>query len=187
MHAIVQLGTTGPRHRVSGDALFLTSLRPTASLVLLNVSLGDQAVMSERPCGCPLEALGWTTHLHSVRSHEKLTAGGTTVLDTDVIRVLEEMLPRRFGGGPTDYQLVEAEGDDGAPCIRLRIHPHLGPLDLDAVTEAFLAEIGAGAGADRIMSALWRNGRVLQAERAVPVATASGKILHLHAMPDRRA
>ena len=36
-----------------------------------------------------------------------------TFLDSDVIRVLEEVLPARFGGGPTDFQLVEQEDDDG--------------------------------------------------------------------------
>lgn len=30
-----------------------------------------------------------------------------TFLDTEVIRVLEEVLPARFGGSPTDCQLVE--------------------------------------------------------------------------------
>ncbi len=71
--------------------------------------MGDQAVVSERACGCPYQQLGWTTHLHGIRSFEKLTAAGMTFLDTDVIRVLEEVLPGRFGGIPSDYQLVEEE------------------------------------------------------------------------------
>jgi hypothetical protein len=57
--------------------------------------------------------LGWTTHLRDIRSQEKLTAGGMTFLDTDLIRVLEEVLPARFGGAPTDYQLVEEEAEEG--------------------------------------------------------------------------
>lgn len=60
------------------------------------------------------ERLGWTLHLHGIRSVEKLTAAGMTFLDSDVIRVLEEVLPGRFGGGPTHYQLVEEEdAEDG--------------------------------------------------------------------------
>ena len=99
--------------RVVLDSLLVTSLRATAPLVLLNVSLGDQAVVAARACGCPLEDLGWTTHLHTIRSYEKLTAGGMTFLDTDLVRVLEEVLPTRFGGGPTDYQLEEAPREPG--------------------------------------------------------------------------
>jgi hypothetical protein len=57
-------------------SLLVTSLRPTAPFVLLNVSAGDRAVHDGRRCGCPLEAAGWTRHLHSIRSFEKLTAGG---------------------------------------------------------------------------------------------------------------
>ena len=41
--------------------------------------MGNQAVVSERACGCPYQELGWTTHLHDIRSFEKLTAGGIDV------------------------------------------------------------------------------------------------------------
>ena len=79
-------------------------------------------------CGCPLDSLGWTTHLHGIRSFEKLTAGGMTFLDSSVMRVLDEVLPARFGGGPTDYQLLEEEGDDGLSRVTLLVHPAIGPL-----------------------------------------------------------
>jgi hypothetical protein len=90
--AVVQPGKVGP---LTSAALLFTTLRPKAGLVLLNVSLGDVAMLARRVCGCPLERLGWTTHLHSIRSLEKLTAGGMTFLDADVIRLLEEELPAR--------------------------------------------------------------------------------------------
>ena len=47
---------------------------------MLNVSLGDQAVMVQHACGCPLQTLGWDTHLYTIRSYEKLTGGGMTSL-----------------------------------------------------------------------------------------------------------
>jgi hypothetical protein len=136
--------------------------------------------MEQRTCGCPLEELGWATHLHTVRSYEKLTAGGMNFLDADVIRVLEELLPARFGGAPSHYQLVEEEGEDGRPHLRLLVHPAVGPLSAEAVTEAFLGAIGGGSGVERVMGLVWREGRILQVERRAPVATASGKILHVH-------
>jgi hypothetical protein len=161
-------------------ALLITSLRPTAPLILLNVSLGDQAALGPRRCGCPLERLGWTTHLHTVRSYEKLTAGGMTFLDTDVIRVLEEVLPARFGGGATDYQLVEEEGEHGQPRLSLLVHPALGELDSAAVAETFLSAIGSRSGAAQVMALQWRQAGVLRVERRPPRATSSGKIQHLH-------
>jgi hypothetical protein len=148
-------------------------------LVLLNVSLGDQAVIERRACGCPLEALGWTTHLHTLRSFEKLTAGGMTFLNTDLIHVLEAVLPTRFGGGPTDYQLVEEETVEGRPTLRLLVHPRVGAARLDAVGEAFLDAIGVGAGPQRVMAEAWRGARLLAVECRAPVTTASGKILHV--------
>ena len=177
-HAVIRLETERERGIPSG-ALLLSSLRSTAPLILLNVSLGDQAVLSRRACGCPLERLGWTTHLQQIRSFEKLTAAGMTFLDTDVLRVLEEVLPARFGGGPTHYQLLEEETEDGRPCLRLLVHPAIGALDLDAVAEAFLTAISAGPGGERVMGLVWRDAKLLRVERREPLVTGSGKILHL--------
>ena len=148
--------------------------------------MGDQATMSERACGCPLERLGWTTHLHDVGSQEKLTAAGMTFLDTDVIRVLEEVLPARFGGAPTDYQLVEDEGADGLPRVALVVHPSIGPVPAEEMAQAFLAAIGTGSGAERMMGIVWRDARLLTVERRAPVTTESGKILHLYSMSSSR-
>jgi hypothetical protein len=36
-------------------------------------------------------------------------------LDSDAIRALEQVLPARFGGAPTDYQLVDQERPTAAP------------------------------------------------------------------------
>ncbi|MBA2450817.1 MAG: hypothetical protein H0V51_22620 [Chloroflexi bacterium] len=178
--ALIQPRPGGEPRGAPARGLLISSLRPTASLILLNVSLGDRAEMVRRACGCPLEQLGWTTHLHTLRSYEKLTAGGMTFLDTDLIRVLDESLPARFGGGPTDYQLVEEEGGDGRPRLRLLVHPKLGPLDADGVADQFLAAIGAGSGAERVMALQWREAGFLQVDRQPPRSTVSGKILHLH-------
>jgi hypothetical protein len=178
--AVIQPGPNGGPGSLPDGALLLTSLRPTAPLGLLNVSLGDQAVLEPRRCGCPLESLGWTTHLHTIRSFEKLTGEGMTVLDADVIRVLEEVLPARFGGGPTDYQLLEDEAPDSLPRLRLLVHPDLGPLDQAAVADAFLAAVGGGSALDRVMELFWRQADLLRVERQPPRPTTSGKILHLH-------
>jgi hypothetical protein len=179
-HGLIQAGREGKALGLPPSALLLTSLRPTAPFILLNVSMGDQAVVGARACGCPLEGLGWVTHLHTVRSYEKLTAGGMTFLDTDVIRVLVEVLPARFGGGPTDYQLLEDEAADGRPRLRLLVHPAVGPRDPAALVEAFLAAISGGEWAARVMGLLWREAGFLQVERRAPLSTGAGKVLHLH-------
>ncbi|MGH7178229.1 MAG: hypothetical protein ACREJC_12685 [Tepidisphaeraceae bacterium] len=178
-HAIIQAdgndGSSMPR-----GALLVTSLLASAPVMMLNVCQGDSAVLEVRDCGCPLQALGWPTHIHKVRSYEKLTAGGMTFLDTDVIRVLEEVLPARFGGSPMDYQLLEEEGDSSAPRVHLLVNSTLGPLNEAAVADVFLEAIGGGDGGERLMEMQWRRAGVLRIQRGTPRTTASGKILHLH-------
>jgi hypothetical protein len=39
------------------------------------------------------------------------------ILDADLIWILEEVLPARPGGGPTDYQLIESDADAGGPML----------------------------------------------------------------------
>ena len=103
-----------------------------------------------------------------------------TFLDADVLRVLDEVLPAHFGGGPTHYQLLEEERPDGQAELRLLVDPRLGRLDEAAVAETFRAAIGTGDGAERIMALQWQQAGLPRVERRAPVATATGKILHLH-------
>ena len=180
-HAVIQPGDHAAETGLPRDALLLTSLLQTAPVLLFNVCMGDQARLARRSCGCGMERHGWDLHISKVRSFEKLTAGGITLLDTDVIRVLEEVMPARFGGSPTDYQLIERiDTEDGRPRVELAVHPALGPLDPRVVADAFLEAVGGGTGGERLMEMQWRGGRVLRVVREPPGRTASGKILHLH-------
>jgi hypothetical protein len=116
-----------------------------------------------------------------------LTAGGVTFEDTEIIPLLEEVLPRSFGGGPTDYQLLEEEADDGQPRLRLLVHPSIGPIDPAAVSKAFLDAIGSSTKIKRDMVAQWKQAGFLKVERKAPYPTASGKILHLVAAPTAKS
>jgi hypothetical protein len=178
--AVIQAGGAAPGAGLPPATLLFSSRRPTAPFVLLNVSLGDQATLTRRPCGCALEGLGWRQHLHTVQSFEKLTAGGMTVLDADVIRILEELLPARFGGTSADYQLVEDQSKPGESGLRLLVHPRVGEVDAGAVTRIFLETLGAGSPTARVMGLAWDGAGLLRVERRAPLATGSGKILHLH-------
>jgi hypothetical protein len=179
LNAVIQAAGPTPPPSPPPGALLLTSIRPTSPFLFINLVMGDRAVLAERRCGCPLEALGWRMHLHGIRSFEKLTAGGVTFMDTDVIRVLEEVLPRRFGGGPADYQIVEDADGDGRPRLRLLVHPNVGPADSARMMDVFLDALAAGSDAERLMVNQLRQERFLEVERAAPVATSSGKVLHL--------
>jgi hypothetical protein len=179
-HAVIQPGLDSESVPLPSRALLLTSLRPTTPLHFFNTSLGDQAELSERSCGCPMETFGWRRHLHGIRSFEKLTLADVNLLDVDVVRVLEQTLPSRFGGGPADYQLVERTATEGPSTLSLVIDPSIGPLDEAAVVETFLEALGAVGGTERLVEAVWREGRVLKVERRTPHQQATGKVLHVH-------
>lgn len=177
-HAIIQAGPAGPAVGLPERALLITSLLPHSPFTMLNVSMGDQAVVTQRACGCRLEKLGWTTQLSLVRSFEKLTSAGVTFLGSEIVRVLEEVLPARFGGGPTDYQLAEGETADGRARLSLIIHPAVGQLEERAVIEEFLTAVAAGSAVDSVSAQIWRSAETLRVERRFPEVGRSGKILH---------
>jgi hypothetical protein len=163
------------------QALVLTTVLPTAAKLLLNVESGDTGTLVQRDCGCPLGALGYRLHLHGIRSYEKLTSEGTNFRGPDVLRLVEEVLPARFGGGPTDYQLVEDEVD-GLPRLRLLVSRRVGSVDENAVLDAALATLAEGPAYRRMMVDLWRDGSTLGVERGEPFETDAAKIPALYVL-----
>jgi hypothetical protein len=161
------------------DGMLVTSLRRSAPLILLNVATGDRVTLGDRRCGCAFEALGWTGRVAEVRSDTTLTAAGMTVADADVGQILETVLPRRFGGSATDFQLVEETGARH-PILRLRVHPALGPLDDAEVRGVFLEAVAGVSPAARVASLAWRAAGVVVVERRPPLPTLGGKVLHVH-------
>jgi hypothetical protein len=187
LHAVVLAGHSAPSADLPPGTLLFSTLRAAEPFVLLNVSLGDQAAMTRRTCDCFLEELGWRSHLHSIRSFEKLTAGGMTVLDADVVRILEEILPARFGGAAGDYQLVEDQAAPGESGLHLLVHPRVEGVDAAAVTQLFLETLGTSSPCARLMGLAWDQARLLRVERRAPFHTGSGKVLHLHIRDERSA
>jgi hypothetical protein len=112
-----------------------------------------------------------------VRSFRQLTAGGMRVDEADVARVLEDVLPGRFGGLSAHYQLWEEEGPDGRARLTLLIDPAVGPLDADEVFGALVSALTSAAGAQRVMALSWQASKVFRVERRSPVPTSGGKIL----------
>ncbi len=178
-HAIIQPGPGFSASDLPPDALMITTVLPTMPFVLINYCLGDKADLVKRECGCPLQSVGWVWHLSSIASYEKMTAGGVAFSDSDLFEVLESTLPRRFGGGPNDYQLVEEECLSGEPRLRLLVNPSLGSLDVDLLRETFLEVIGEKDESHRLMSIALQEAKYLKVERQAPQATASGKVLHI--------
>jgi hypothetical protein len=160
-------------------ALIASTLLSTVPKVMLNVELGDYAAMGRRGCGCVWAAMGFTNQLHTIRSYEKLTSEGMHFVGADLIALVDEVLPARFGGSPTDYQFVEEERD-GLPTVALVVSDKIGPVAAADVQTTVLDALAARDTACRMMAGLWRDGGTIRVVRRETHSTQAGKILALH-------
>jgi hypothetical protein len=161
------------------DVMFFTNLLPGSPKIALNFESGDYGALEHRDCGCPLSELGLDLHLRTIRSHEKLTSEGVTFFGEELVRLLEQTMPARFGGGPTDYQIVEAERE-GQTVLRLLVSPRLGPLDEDELRAVVLDALGNGGRGHAHMAKVLRDQARLEVVRDEPKETVAGKMLPLH-------
>jgi len=160
----------------------LTSLLAEAPKILLNVEIDDCGEVSERPCGCFWGRLGLTKRVRNVRSFVKLTTEGMTFVGTDLVQVIEGELPQRFGGGPSDYQLLEEEDAQGRGRLSLRVSPKVGPVDDRDIVEHLYDRIRSGGAAARLFGDMWREAQSIHVVREEPQATRGGKILPFHTL-----
>jgi hypothetical protein len=160
------------------ETYMFTSLLNFAPKVMLNVESDDFGEFTLRRCGCPLEGLGFHHHLAYVRSFTKLTGEGAKVLATDCVRIIEEVLPREFGGTSVDYQLLEAEDEQHVTRLFLLVSPALGPLDEQKVLERFVRELLAVPYSGT--PGTWFQDQTIRVLRRHPIETPSGKLLPFH-------
>ena len=156
-----------------------TTLAASAPKLMINVVSDDYSVVEERNCGCPLESIGYRRHLHTIRSYEKLTSEGMNFLGSDLLKLVEQILPERFGGGPIDYQFLEEEEETGLPRVSLLVSPRVGALieaDVVDTIVKFLNDIPGGHN----YGERWREADTLRVRRQEPIATGASKILSLH-------
>jgi hypothetical protein len=173
------------RERKVGDtgmlvnAFLLTNLMPSAPKILLNVESDDYGVMETRKCDCLWDELGFHKHLHTIRSYSKLTGSGVTIMGSDFIRILEQVLPTAYGGTATDYQLVEEEDARGQTRLSLVISPKVGEIDNGHVLRTVLDELRRGISGGKLAAGFWSQVNTLQIKREYP-SSLSGKVMTLH-------
>jgi hypothetical protein len=178
--ALIQYPRQVPGFEITVDAFCLTSLLSTAPKLMLNVESDDYGVIEQRSCGCPLESYGFTEHLRHIRSFRKLTGEGVTLVGSEMLHIVEELLPARFGGSPLDYQLLEEEDEQGFTRLSLLVSPKIDIPDEAAVVEAVLEALGQGSVAADLTRAIWGQAGTVKVKRAEPIWTARGKLMPLH-------
>src|SRR4029079_4609632 len=111
---------------------------------------------------------------------------GITLVGSDLLRVMEEVLPARFGGSPLDYQLVEEEDANGFTRMILLVSPELQIADEGEPVRILLEALGKGElRADVARSLLAAAGSV-RVRREKPVANSRGKLPPFKTVAHRR-
>jgi hypothetical protein len=166
------------------DSLLFTSLLPTAATVMINVEMDDAGIIGETQCDCALRKLGFHQQIDRIFSYGKLTGHSMTLLGGDMLDILERRLPSRFGGAPTDYQLVEREGRAQTE-IELRVNPRLSLGSTDEVRRFVLGEtrkLWGGA----LTAGTWAQSESLRVVFEEPYLTGGRKVLPLHLLGTHR-
>jgi hypothetical protein len=178
--ALIQYPQQVPGTDLEVDAFHFTTLLPSSPKLAVNVESDDYGIVEERDCGCPFQELGLRRHLRGIRSFRKLTGEGMTLIGTDMLRLLDEVLPARFGGSPNDYQILEEEDERGLTRLSLLVSPRVAIASEDAVLEAVFEGLRAPSAASDLARATWRAAGSLRIRREEPVWTERGKLLPLH-------
>jgi hypothetical protein len=109
-----------------------------------------------------------------------LTGEGVTLVGSEMMRILEEVLPNRFGGSTLDYQLLEEEDEQGFTRLSLVVSPRLVIEDEQQVIETVLEAMSrSSVGADSARD-IWGQAGTLRIKRAEPIWTSRGKLMPLH-------
>jgi len=178
--ALIQHTREIPHAEVSIDTFLFTTLLPSAPKILLNVESGDYGIIETRDCGCKFEQIGFTDHIYNIRSYDKLASEGMTFFGSDFIRIIEEVLPAKFGGTSTDYQMVEEEDMEGKTHMYIIVNPNIGDVDEKKIIDTILSELSKGKDTQRMMTELWSQAKTLKVKRIQPITTSRGKLLPLH-------
>ena len=160
------------------NAMYFTTLLSFAPFFVINLDLGDHGIIEPAKCQCGFSKVGFDTVISDIFSYAKVTGHGITLAGTEIVRILEEALPARFGGGPCDYQLMEQEAA-GQTRMALRVNPRIGKIERDKVETFFLTEVRKLYGGS-LTAAVWSQAGTLEILAEAPVVGRTGKILPLH-------
>jgi phenylacetate-coenzyme A ligase PaaK-like adenylate-forming protein len=156
--------------------LAVTSIGDTMATVMLNLETGDSARVLDDSCDCEMSRAGLTLRIADIRSFEKLTGEGVTVIGDELVSFVEQELPRQFGGKSGDYQLAEVEAVNAATKLTIRVRPSVGPIDEEALKRSLLAAIAAHSVTTRHMAETLRSADAIRVSREPPWETPSGKL-----------
>ena len=178
--AVIQAKRKVEHSGLTVDAFFFTTLLKSSPKIFLNTGVGDYGILENRSCGCGFEKLGFSQHIHTIRSFEKLTAEGATFIGSDLIPLIQRTLPEEFGGNATDYQFIEEADENGIPKFFLLVSPDLDNIDEQRAKELVFDALTSEEYSHVYSRAYWTQADTFKIKRDYPIPTRRGKIIPLH-------
>ena len=178
--ALIEAPSNVPGTDLTVNGFYITPLIASCPKILLNFESHDYGIVENRSCGCFLEQLGFTQHIREIRSVSKLTGEGMTLIGSDLVRILEEDLPARFGGSSQDYQLLEEEDEQGFTRVSLIVHPRIPLKNEQKLVDFILSSLPKNGPGSDLGRAIWSQAGTLRVKREEPVWTNRGKLMPLH-------
>lgn len=176
--AVVEVPRQAPLSGAPVNSLAFTTLLPSTPRFLINYEIFDHGVVEKATCDCTYSRIGFREQIRDLYSFAKVTGHGATLTGADLIQIVEEVLPMRFGGGPGDYQLTE-EDTGSQTRLRLVVRPGASARSSEDVRTGFLEAVGRLYGGSLAVRQ-WKHADSVVVVRAEPFATQSGKVPSLH-------
>jgi hypothetical protein len=102
-----------------------------------------------------------------------------------MIRVLEQVLPNRFGGNALDYQLEEVEDGEGFIRFNLLISPRVAVSDEHAVVAEMMHSLQRTSVMADVARQVWQQAHTVTVKRTEPVWSERGKFLPIRKLKRR--
>jgi hypothetical protein len=174
---IAMIQTEDSSNEGNEKTFHFTSFIDYAPKIMINVEIGDTGIVQKNRCGCLLDEIGFDTHLLRVQSLSRVTSEGTATCYRELLHIIEDVLPAKYGGTSIDYQWVEVEDNSSLTRLLLRVAPHIGPVKEADIVNDILAELRQIDMAHRIYSEIWHQAGTIRIVRQNPHHTSAGKIV----------
>jgi hypothetical protein len=149
--------------------------------LLFNTELGDLGELTNRSCSCAFGELGLDVHLSGVRSYEKITVEGVTVLTAELDGIIGAEV-EKAGGPPDSYQFWETQDPSGLNRLIISVSPEVPELDENKLIEGIIAALRSGGPRKAMAAEFWGQAASFKVIREYPQSSRGHK---MHALKNR--
>ena len=165
--AVIQLDRGTSSFAEKARTLLFTSLTLHAAKVMFNTELGDLGELTTRSCTCAFGELGFNVHLSAVRSHEKITVEGMTVLTAELDSIIGAEV-EKAGGQPDSYQFWEVPDPSGLHRLIVSVSPEVRALDETRLVDGIIAALRRDGPRKAMAAQFWGQAESFRVIREYP-------------------